>query len=65
MLQFGSTTFEVDGVTVFADHADPNQFWYLADARCARQAPGRERRVQLDEVEAGGGRRRASRAAAS
>ena len=30
MLQLGSTTFEVDDVTVFADHADPNQFYYLA-----------------------------------
>src|SRR5688572_25131737 len=29
MLQLGSTTFEVDDVTVFADHADPNQFYYL------------------------------------
>ncbi|MBO4272043.1 hypothetical protein, partial [Microbispora triticiradicis] len=30
MLQLGSDTFEVDGVTVFRDHADPTQFWYLA-----------------------------------
>ncbi|MFE0148340.1 hypothetical protein ACFWY5_14445 [Nonomuraea sp. NPDC059007] len=30
MLQLGSQTFEVDGVTVFRDHADPDQFWYLA-----------------------------------
>src|SRR4051812_23364061 len=29
MLQLG-TEIEVDGVTVFADHADPAQFWYLA-----------------------------------
>src|SRR5262245_65002080 len=30
MLQLGSSTFEVDGVTIFGDHADPDQFWYLA-----------------------------------
>ena len=30
MLQLGSRTFEVDGVTVFQDHADDHQFWYLA-----------------------------------
>ena len=29
MLQFGSRTITVDGVTVYSDHADPNQFWYL------------------------------------
>ncbi|WP_158895893.1 hypothetical protein [Amycolatopsis anabasis] len=29
MMQLGNT-FEVDGVTVFSDHADPAQFWYLA-----------------------------------
>ncbi|WP_433917460.1 hypothetical protein OIE50_01190 [Streptomyces canus] len=30
MLQLGSGTFDVDGVTVFRDHSDQNQFWYLA-----------------------------------
>ena len=65
MLQLGSSTFEVDGVTVFADHADPDQFWYLAIARRLRQAPGRQRCLQHDQVEAGRGRRPASRAAAS
>ena len=30
MLQLGSSTFEIDGVTVFTDHADPDQFWFLA-----------------------------------
>jgi len=29
MLEFGSKTITIDGITVFADHADPNQFWYL------------------------------------
>src|SRR5215510_6045181 len=29
MLVMGSKTVTVDGVTVFADHADPRQFWYL------------------------------------
>ncbi|MFJ8536819.1 hypothetical protein [Streptomyces sp. NPDC093591] len=30
MLQLGSRAFDIDGVTVFHDHADPHQFWYLA-----------------------------------
>lgn len=29
MQQLGARTLTVDGVTVFSDHADPNQFWYL------------------------------------
>jgi hypothetical protein len=29
MLLFSSDTFTVNGITVFPDHADPNQFWYL------------------------------------
>ncbi|MFC7543688.1 hypothetical protein ACFQU2_35420 [Siccirubricoccus deserti] len=29
MQQLGTRTLTVDGVTVFADHADPLQFWYL------------------------------------
>lgn len=29
MLLFSSDTFTVDGITVFPDHADKNQFWYL------------------------------------
>src|SRR5690606_11836659 len=29
MLLMGSDTVTVDGVTVFPDHADPAQFWYL------------------------------------
>ena len=43
MLQFGSKTFEVDGVTVFADHDDQNQFWYLASevALGQRRSDGR------------------------
>ena len=43
MLQFGSKTFEVDGVTVFADHEDQNQFWYLASevALGQRRSDGR------------------------
>ena len=30
MLQLGSSSFEVDGVTVLSDHADTDQWWYLA-----------------------------------
>lgn len=38
MLEIGSKTINVDGITVFADHADPNQFWYLpAQIRLARR----------------------------
>lgn len=29
MLQLGTTSLLVEGVEVFPDHADPNQFWYL------------------------------------
>ncbi|MDI5906423.1 hypothetical protein QDK90_15540, partial [Streptomyces sp. 12257] len=39
MLQLGSRTFEVDGVTVFQDHADDHQFWYLATQVVLGQRP--------------------------
>ncbi len=29
MLLLGSKTMTIDGITVFFDHADPSQFWYL------------------------------------
>ncbi|WP_242050462.1 hypothetical protein [Oculatella sp. FACHB-28] len=29
MLQLGSKTMTIEGVTVFADHADPQQYWFL------------------------------------
>lgn len=29
MLLLGSKTITIDGITVFPDHADPSQFWYL------------------------------------
>ena len=29
LLLSAAKTITVDGVTVFPDHADPNQFWYL------------------------------------
>ncbi|MFD9541896.1 hypothetical protein [Streptomyces sp. NPDC060022] len=29
MLQIGTTSLLIEGVEVFPDHADPNQFWYL------------------------------------
>src|SRR5262245_54874277 len=38
MLLLNSNTITVDGVTIFPDHADPNQFWYLpAPVRLARR----------------------------
>lgn len=40
MLEIGSKTITVDGVTVFSDHADPNQFWYLpGPVQLARREP--------------------------
>jgi hypothetical protein len=43
MQQLGAATITVDGVTVFSDHADPNQFWYLPSpvALAKRQSDGR------------------------
>lgn len=39
MLEIGSKTITVDGVTVFSDHADQNQFWYLpGPVQLARRA---------------------------
>ncbi len=39
MLELGNKTITVDGVTVFADHADPDQFWYLpGPVQLARRA---------------------------
>lgn len=43
MLIFGSKTVTVDGITVFADHADPNQFWYLpGPVALARSGPDKK-----------------------
>src|SRR4051794_683050 len=43
MLQMGSRTFTFEGVTVFGDHADPDQFWYLpAPVRLARRGSPEE-----------------------
>lgn len=40
MQQLGTRTLTVEGVTVFADHADPLQFWYLpAPVALARRPP--------------------------
>lgn len=42
MQQLGTATFTVDGVTVFSDHADPSQFWYLpSPVSLNRRADGR------------------------
>ena len=39
MLLLGAKTATIEGVTVFSDHADPNQFWYLsAPVALARRA---------------------------
>ncbi|MFM9634534.1 MULTISPECIES: hypothetical protein [Streptomyces] len=41
MLQIGTTSVLVEGVEVFPDHADPNQFWYLpAPVRLAQREQG-------------------------
>jgi hypothetical protein len=40
MLEFGKKTLTIDGITVFSDHADPNQFWYLpGPVQIARRPP--------------------------
>ncbi|MDD4777176.1 MAG: hypothetical protein PHV53_02690 [Fermentimonas sp.] len=40
MLEIGSKTITIDGVTVFSDHADPDQFWYLpGPVQMARRKP--------------------------
>jgi hypothetical protein len=42
LLLNSARTITVDGVTVFPDHADPNQFWYLpGPVSLARRADGR------------------------
>lgn len=48
MLQLGSKTFTESGVQVFADHADPDQFWYLpAPVQIARRDPGNQAQFTL------------------
>jgi hypothetical protein len=50
MLLFSTRTFTVDGVTVFPDHADPNQFWCLAaPVTLAREADSNEPQFLLIE----------------
>lgn len=41
MLIFDGNSFTIDGVTVFSDHADPDQFWYLPPSapQLARRGP--------------------------
>jgi hypothetical protein len=42
MLLLGSRTITIDGITVFPDHADPDQFWYLpGPVQLARSREGR------------------------
>ena len=42
LLLNSARTLTVDGVTIFPDHADPNQFWYLpGPVSLARRADGR------------------------
>ncbi len=41
MLLLGSRTITVEGITVFPDHADPDQFWYLpGPVQLARRPDG-------------------------
>ncbi len=43
MLTLGNKTITVEGITVFADHADPNQFWYLpGPVALARSGPDKK-----------------------
>ncbi|NER82025.1 MAG: hypothetical protein F6K42_21180, partial [Leptolyngbya sp. SIO1D8] len=46
MLLLGNRTLTIEGITVFPDHADPNQFWYLpGPVSLARRQ--RDRRANL------------------
>ncbi len=40
MLLLSTDSLTVDGVTVFPDHADPNQFWYLPAPVSLEKQPG-------------------------
>ena len=40
MLLFSTASITADGVTVFPDHADPNQFWYLPGPVSLATLPG-------------------------
>ncbi|HTB21491.1 MAG TPA: hypothetical protein VK914_02170 [bacterium] len=40
MLLFSSNSFTVNGITVFPDHIDPNQFWYLPGPVTLESEPG-------------------------
>jgi hypothetical protein len=40
MLLLSTDSFTVDGVTVFPDHLDPNQFWYLPGPVSLAMQPG-------------------------
>ena len=43
MLLLGSRTITVEGITVFPDHADPDQFWYLpGPVQLARRPDGEQ-----------------------
>ncbi len=62
MLQLGSKTMTIEGITVFSDHADPNQFWYLpGPVSLARRSDGRANfqiikfKTAVDEAGGAGG----------
>lgn len=43
MLLLGSRTITVEGITVFPDHADPDQFWYLPGPVQLGDLPSKEK----------------------
>lgn len=48
MLQLGSTQLTIEGISVFADHADPKQFWYLpGPVDIARRGPDKKPQFTL------------------
>jgi hypothetical protein len=50
MLLLGTKSITIDGIQVFPDHADPNQFWYLpGPVSLARDPQTREARLLLLE----------------
>ena len=48
MLHLGSTQLTIGGISVFADHADPIQFWYLpGPVDLARRGPDKDPQFTL------------------
>ncbi|WP_147355816.1 hypothetical protein [Cohnella faecalis] len=47
MLLLGSRTITIEGITIFPDHADPDQFWYLPGPVQLARRDGRPHSLSL------------------